>query len=417
MFYFKKKSPKKRDRETEKKIAQEGNVKQRLTLAGSDATSKEILYYLAEKDPDPRVRKAVAANPATPVQVSSVLAVDADEDVRLALAARLIVLLPELSSDRHSQLYAFAVQALATLALDEVLKIRRALSSALKDQAMAPPNVVNTLARDIEREISEPVLRFCAALADDDLIDILKNHPESWAVQAIAGREKVSAFVSQAVIDTGDVPAGAILLENKGAAITMELLGDIVKKAKATPEWQDAIAKRKNLPPEMARELADFAEASVRDLLLKRGDFDAETIEEISAAFHRRMDFETERESKSDETPVGRAARLKKEGRLNEETIADALGMRDGEFVIAALAACAGIKFADARMIADMKAAKPLIALSYKAGLPMRLCLRLQKELCHIPPAELVYPRGGTDYPLSEEDINWQWEFLGFTGK
>ena len=38
------------------------------------------------------------------------------------------------------------------------------------------------LARDVERDVSEPILRFCAALSDRDLLDILKSHPASWVV-------------------------------------------------------------------------------------------------------------------------------------------------------------------------------------------------------------------------------------------
>ena len=173
---------------SEKDIARSGSPKKRLTLARDSQTSKEILYYLAENDPDPKVRRAVAENAAMPVQVSPVLATDRDQDVRLALAGRLVDLLPGMSQDKQSQLYAYVVQALGTLALDEVLKIRVALSSTLKDHAHTPPKIAGQLARDVEREVSEPILRFCAALSDDDLIGILKSHPASWVVQAIAGR-------------------------------------------------------------------------------------------------------------------------------------------------------------------------------------------------------------------------------------
>ena len=93
------------------------NEKERLTLAGNSDTQKEILYYLAQNDPSPEVRKAVAKNKSTPMHASGILARDSDQDVRLALAARLMDLLPDLSKDKHSQLYAFAVQALGTLAL------------------------------------------------------------------------------------------------------------------------------------------------------------------------------------------------------------------------------------------------------------------------------------------------------------
>lgn len=393
------------------------DTEKRLSLAQNNATSKEVLYYLAEKDPDPEVRKAVVGNAAMPVQVTPVLAADADQDVRLALAARLVDLLPDLSRDKHSQLYAFAVQSLGTLALDEVLKIRVALSSTLKDHAHTPPKVAGQLARDIEREVSEPVLRFCAALSDEDLIDILKSHPASWVVEAVACREAVSADVSGAVIDTRDVPGGKALINNDGAQITESLLHQIVEMAREHKEWQKPMATRKSLPASIARELAEFVDASVRDLLLERSDFDDEITEEISAVFRRRLDFAADEDRSEDrEEPVeDRLKRHIAEDTLNEDTISDAVAMRDRDFVCAALAHLADTDLATVDKIFVMKAPKPIVALTWRAGLSMRMALKLQKELAQVPPKELLYPRDGTDYPLSEDDLNWQLDFLGLS--
>ena len=242
--------------EREKKVATSGTPAQRLALARNRKTHPEILYYLAQNDPDQQVREAVAQNEVMPVHVSPFLARDHSPDVRLALAARLVALLPSLSADKQSQLYAYAVQALGTLALDEVLKIRLALSSTLKDHAYAPPKVAAELARDVERDVSEPILRFCAALSDRDLLDILKSHPASWVVQAIAGRSTVSKMVSAAVINVDDIPGGKVLLRNRGAEISVETLQQIVEKAREYKDWQEPVAARPFLPFALAKELA-----------------------------------------------------------------------------------------------------------------------------------------------------------------
>lgn len=400
--------------EEEKKIAQSDDVGARLNLAGDSRTHQEILYYLATHDPHPGVRRAVASNVATPVQAGKALAADKNEDVRLAIAARLVTLLPELSRDKHSQLYAYCVQALGTLALDEVLKIRKALSTALQDHAHAPPKVAGQLARDVEREVSEPILRFCAALADEDLLDILRDHPASWAVQAIAGRKSVSAWVSRAVIKTEDRPAGAILLSNIGADVTQDLLVEIVEHARNFPEWQKPMALHRNLPVSVAQQLASFADASVRDILLKREDFDEKTIEDISEVFRRRLDFADE-EARTDETPAQRVKRLVKKRMLTEAYISDALAMRDREFVYHAMAHLAKTDAAHIERIFAMKTPKPIIALCWKAGISMRLALRMQQELGQVPVKDLMYARGGTDYPLTNDEMVWQLEFLGLT--
>lgn len=399
--------------EREKKDAISPDVKKRLTLARSTKTHQEILYYLAEKDPDPAVRRAVAENVSTPVPASAILALDRSEDVRLALARRLVDLLPDLSRDVQSQLYAYAAQALVTLALDQVLNIRKALSSALKDHANCPPKVAGQLARDVEREVAEPVLRFCAALSDEDIIEILKGHPAAWAVTAVASRETVSGPVAQAVIETECYPAGAALIRNEGAIITDILLEQIVERARTLPEWHKPIAMRKNLNPASVRALAEFVDASVRDILLKRGDFDPGTVEEIADVFRRRLEFSAKGKGAEKEPAARRVARLAASGALNEEAVSDALGLQDFEFAVEALAYLAGVGAEDVRKIIDMKAPKPIVALCWKAGLSMRLALALQKGPGQVAPREILYPRSGTDFPLTEEEMRWQIEFLG----
>jgi uncharacterized protein (DUF2336 family) len=398
--------------EEQRAASQSARVRDRIDLARNEETNKEILYYLAEKDPSHKVRIEVVKNNAMPPHVSPVLAVDPDQDVRLALAGRLVELLPDVSRDKQSQLYAFVVQSLGTLALDEVLKIRKALSSTLKDHAYAPPKVAGQLARDVEREVSEPVLRFCAALSDEDLLDILRSHPASWVVQAIAARDEVSEEVSEAVIEVEDGPGGRVLIENDGASLTEGVLQYIVEKARSFAEWHKPMAMRKSLPGSVARALAEFVDHSVRDILLNRDDFDPETAEEVAAVFRRRVDLVSgEEEGESVEVRLQRAL---DEGRLNEDLISDAIAMRDYQLAYGAIAHMTGAPLERIETIFDSRSAKAVVAISWLAGLPMRLALTLQRDVARIKPKELIYPKGGTDYPMSEDELNWQLEFLGF---
>lgn len=395
----------------EKNIAQSSNVAKRLSLAANTKTNQEILYYLADHDPDPKVRMTVLENEAMPLQASRVLAQDPSEDVRLALAKRLVELLPDLSAHQHSKLYAYAVQALGTLALDEVLKVRKALSTTLKDYAMAPPKVAGQLARDVEREVSEPILKYCAALPDTDLLDILADHPEDWVVEAIAGRKSVSEDVSEAVIDLENLRGGKTLLENDGAKISEGLLHYIIDKARNFPEWHAPMAMRKRLPLSVAREMAEFVDDHVYQLLIGRNDFNEETTKEVAHIFRRRVDFASE-----DAQEYDAEKRLKeaiKNDEINYESVSDALAMRDYPFLCGALAHLSGLKLEDVKRIFETKAARPIVALTWKAGLNMRMALRLQQEIGHVQPRELIYPKGGTDYPMTTKELEWQFEFLG----
>lgn len=403
--------PKELSYEEQRAQAHGQDRKKRLSLAADTQTNKEILYYLAESDPDPKVRKAVIENEAMPVQVTPKLAQDADQDVRLALARRLIGLLPDLQEEEHSHLYAFAVQSLGTLALDEVLKVRVALSSALKDYAFAPPKVAGQLAKDVEQEVSEPILRFCAALSDEDLILILRGHPATWAIEAIASRKTVSENVSEAVIETENVPGGKALISNDGAQISESLLHTIVERARSCPEWHGAIAGRAHLPADIAMEMVEFVDASVREILMNREDFDEQVTEEVAAAFKRRMEFANEDDGS--ESVQQRLRKLMKEGRLDNETISDAIGMRDYALVNAAIAHMAGTTLSTVKTVMETQKPKSIVAVCWKAGLSMRLALLVQQEVAHVNHKELIYPSGGTDYPLTIEEMEEMLEFLG----
>lgn len=402
----------KRRYEAQKKKLAGNDAKSRAELAGAEDTHPEILYYLA-RDENPDIRRAVAVNKSTPVHASALLANDKSVDVRLALAARLVDLLPNLSEEKHSQLYAYAVQALGVLAQDEVLKIRKALSTALKDCAAAPPQVAGKLARDIEREVSEPILRACVALSDDDLLDIISGHPEPWVLSAIAGRPKVSGRVSDAVAETRDVPANTVLISNTGADIAGPTLEKIIERAREYPEWHAPIAARKELSVDLARQLAGFVGESVLSLLEQRTDFDPAVRREVAQIVRRRIEYS----SQGAESPEARLDRYLKAGRLDAEVVTDALAWQDMKFVVLALAALSGIHPIVVEKMLKSGAARPIIALCWQAKMPMRLAVALQKDYAKLQPRDMVYARGGTDYPLTEEEIRWQLEFYGINVK
>lgn len=402
----------KRSYEAARALAEGGSERQRLTLAKDTQTYKEILYYLAEHDPSDKVRQAVAKNNATPLQVAPIQAVDPNVDVRLALAARLVKLLPDLSQDRHSQLYAFTVQALGTLALDEVLKVRKALAETLKDHAHCPPQIAMQLAKDLEREVAAPILKFCVTLSDADLLEIVQQHPASWAVEDIARRRKIPPLISAAIVDKKNDAANQILLNNAGADIPQDALEMIVERAREFPEWHQPLATHKMLSKRAALYLAAFVDKTIQSMLMARRDFDAETTQEITQVVRRRVEFEEDWQAK-DETPQTRALRLYKQGQLNESVLSDALAIRAYDFVIEALALLANAPRASIDRAIELKAPKPFVAICWKGGIGMRLCLRLQQEIVRIPHKDLLYPKGGTDYPMSDEELNWQLDFLG----
>jgi len=394
----------------ERERAKSKSVKDRLDLAKNPQTHLEILYYLSD-DQDKKVRRAVAGNPSTPVHVSEALATDEDVDVKIALIKRLSELLPDLSQDQYAHLYAFAAQALGILALDEVLKVRLALSSALKDELYAPPEVAAQLARDLERQVSEPILKFCTAVSDDVLVDILTQHPQNWVVEAIAARVGLGEGVSTAVIETNQTHAGKILIENKTAKLTDEAIDDILRQAPEKPEWHKPLALQSHLPARVMRQIIMFVDSSIQKLIFERTDMDQDTRDELMDTVNRRVNFLVDEKGER-VTPREKVALLDKQKELNDDSIKDALALREYDFVYAALSHKSGLTEDIVKKMINTGSAKAVTAIVWASKMKMRTSLEIQKTLAKIPPRELMYPKNGDEYPMSDSDLKWQVDFF-----
>ncbi len=395
--------------EAQKRKLDSGEPQHLLELARSEKTLPEILYLLASNQSD-EVRGAVAGNKSTPVHAASIIAKDKNAQVRLALASRVAGLLPSLTGPEQAQLYGFAVQALGTLVQDEVTQVRKALSDALRDYAKAPPELVARLARDVEREVSEPILRFCVALADEDLLDILANHPAPWVIHTIAERQYINEVLSTALIGTNDMPAIGTLLKNSAALIGSERLSEIIEQAREYPEWHRPIALRRELSVELAHRLAGFVDKTILEVLEKRSDFDPETRQAIADIVKRRVAFGSESPT---EAAAARVERFAREKRLTPDTIQDAMMWHDAEFATLAIAYLSAIHPQVLRRMIETHKPKPVIAFCRKANLPVRMAVDVQRYLAKVPAKEIMYAKQGTDYPLTDDEVKWQLEFFG----
>ncbi|WP_247881043.1 DUF2336 domain-containing protein [Skermanella sp. TT6] len=398
------------DYETSKRMAQSEDTAVRARVAGREDVRPELLYYLAI-DPAVEVRREVAANPSAPAQASAVLARDSDESVRRLLADKLARLLPDLSREAQGQLFQLTVRTLEQLARDQAVGVRQALASSLKDVACAPPDLCAHLARDVEREVAEPILHYCATLTDKDLLSIIANQPKSWVLSAIAQRGGVSGPVAAALYETGDVEASTALLDNHGALIPENTLSGMVEQSAARPSWQEPLARRPRLPGRLAVRLAEFVDQHVLTILRQRRDLDAETAAEVVSVARRRIDYLDQRSD--GESPEHRARRLFMVGQLDESAISDALSWNDMVFVKLGLALMAGISPSLVEEIIAAQSPKGVTALAWRAGLSMRCAMQLQSRAANIPPRMLLNARNGVDYPLTPVEMTWQLEFYG----
>jgi uncharacterized protein (DUF2336 family) len=407
------------DYESDKRLVRDSDPAVRRAIAKRADVRPELLYYLAE-DAVPEVRRLIAANEATPHQADQLLARDKDEAVRAELAQKVARLLPGLAPEAQDQARQRVIEVLEILARDEAVHVRQVVSDAVRNVANLPADMVRRLARDAELVVASPVLRFSPLLTDEDLLDIIASGPASSALSAIAGRKGLGSLVSDAIVAADDEPAVAALLANPSAQIREETLDMIVERAPKRISWHEPLVRRPSLPVSAARRIAGFVAATLLDVLKNRADLPADARKQITAEVAKRLEGEKATDPKKavaaeegGETAEDKARRLKKEGKLDEDALGDALDSGQRGFVRAALAVMAEVPVTVVDKILSARSAKGVTALTWKAGLPMRMAVQLQTRLGGISPRQALQPRNGKDFPLNDEELKWQIEFFG----
>ena len=97
---------------------------------------------------------------------------------------------------------------------------------------------------------------------------------------------------------------------------------------------------------------------------------------------------------------------------LNDDAIRDALALREYDIVFIALANKSKLPLGTVQKMIDTKSAKAITSVVWKAGLEMRTAMEIQKTIAKIGPREILYPRNGNEFPLSESDMKFQVDFF-----
>lgn len=411
------------DYDKAKELASAQSPEARRELAARDDVQPEILYFLAD-DADVAVRRSVAANKATPVHAGAILAADDDVEVRCNLAQQIGRLAPELDDAAREKVGAIVHEVLDTLARDQITRVRSVLSETVKETSEIPTDIIHQLAGDEETEVACPVLEFSPVLDDEFLQEIIRHSPASKILSSISRRDKLGETVSDAVVGTRDEQAITALLSNQSAQIREETLDQLVEQAEQVPQWHQPLVDRPALSTRAITRLAEFVADSMVADLEKRHDLDAETAGMLGDVLKSRLrkdtlvDFDDEVREAGDkehgeEAAEDRALRLHKSGQLTEETVTDALDVGDRPFVVQALALLGELSPDVISKAVSMSSPKGITALAWNAGLGMRTAVQLQLRLARVPPPKILQARNGVDFPLSEDEMNWQIEFFG----
>ncbi len=398
--------------EESKELARADSPKVRAELASSPSARPEVLYYLAE-DASPSVRRNVAGNSNTPYQANNILASDEDEEVRGELARKICRLLPSLSGEEAEQVREQTIAVLEILAEDQLPSVRAILSQSLKDSLDAPKHVIMALAQDVEEIVASPVLEFSPLLSEADLLEIIAGGVASGSMTAIARRADVTEDISDAVTASMDVPAVAALLANKSARVREETLDQIIDQAESVEQLHEPLVMRVDLSIRAMRRIAGFVAVSLVDKLVEKNklskDIEKELKKQVRERISSKQNFSTEEEQ---EMGLEEAQKLFKMGRLNEDVISEAVASKQFEFIQAGLGLMADVPMKTVKSILNSRNGKVVTALCWKSGLSMRLAMKIQRDIAHVPPRDVVNAKDGVGYPFDEKEMDWQLSFF-----
>lgn len=391
-------------------------LKARRFLAGRPDVEPEILYYLAS-DEAVDVRRLVAANPATPQQANKVLTDDGDEDVRCELARKIGRLVPGLAAEETQRVRDLAIEVMERLARDSLPRVRAILAEEIKASTRVPASLVKQLAQDLELMVSAPVLEYSPLLSDEDLVEIIAGARVEGTLSAIARRSSVAAPVADAIVASLDVSAIAALLANPNAQIREAALDKVIEHAEAIEAWHQPIVMRADLSVRAVRRIAGFVSSALLSTLCERNGLDEETAAHLNKRVRERLEEEGVKEDAH--SADAKAQALVQEalagGKLDDEFIVAAADRGDRRVVAAALSQLAQVSKAVVERILISQSGKAITALVWRAKLPMRVAVKVQSVISHLPNAKMLMAREGVHFPLSPEEMAWHLSFFGIS--
>ncbi len=410
--------------ERSKEISAKGSVKARRDLAAHQDLQPEFLYYFAT-DKAPEVRRTVATNPSTPLQADVILSEDSDETVRSELGRKIGTLLPDLSAAQGEKVRDMVFQILETLAKDQIPRVRAVIAEEIKSLDNVPPRIARMLAEDVEALVAAPILRYSPLLTNSDLLEILGKGITSDSIVAIARRSNLNETVTDAVVDTDEIPAISALLENKSASIGESAMEKIVELAAPQKELHEPLVHRGGLSEGIIKRVASFVGASLLDPLIKHNALvDDDMANQLRESVAERLENSDESITKDTTNSEGvdfggeddpeflRAKELFDRGALSPDVIHEALKDGNATFLGYALSFAADVPVRSIERVFEAKSAKSAMAIAWHCELGPEFAVTLQRTLWKLPENTILKPGPDGGYPMSDADLDWSYGLL-----
>jgi uncharacterized protein (DUF2336 family) len=267
---------------------------------------------------------------------------------------------------------AIARDIFSVLVKDAEERVREALAENLKAATDLSPELARTLASDVSDNVALPMVGLSEALSEDDLVSIVREHPDSRRV-AVASREDVTERVSDAIVDTGDEAAVATLVGNNHAQIADRTLERVADEYGHIEKVQEPLVMRQNLPVRVAEKLVAKVSDRLKHHLVTNHDLSEGTATELLVQSRERATMRLLAEGGTQQDMLAMAQQLKDNGRLTPSMLLRSLCLGDMSFFEAAMAVLAGIPVSNAHILIHDEGQLGLRRLYNKTNMPRSL--------------------------------------------
>jgi uncharacterized protein (DUF2336 family) len=136
-----------------------------------------------------------------------------------------------------------AMAVLQLLVRDVAKEVRLTLAEAVAACPGLPHSTALRIAAD-DADIARPVLERSPVLTDEDLVRVVRTNAMQYAL-AVAGREKLSELVSEALVETRHQQVVVRLLDNAGAALSKRTMERVLEDHGSDKEVEARLIRRR----------------------------------------------------------------------------------------------------------------------------------------------------------------------------
>ena len=272
-----------------------------------------------------------------------------------------------------------ADQILSLLARDAEALVRRAMSVTLKNSPNLPRDVALRLAQDVE-SVAIPVIQNSPVFRNSDLVELVLNATEAKQV-AVAGRNSLSALVTDAIAEHGCRDAVQTMSANNGAELSQRGYETTLERFKTDAGVHEALISRDWIPPQIAEKMVSLVTGELFDQLVNTHELPPQLAIELASGAGERATLDLVEQAGYSSNLPRYVQQLSLNNRLTPSMVMRALCLGHMPFVEWSLAELSGIPHHKTWLLLHDAGALGLRKVFEYAGLPKGMFLPFQMAI------------------------------------